>query len=280
MLNKKIMENNISTNFVEINRKLVFFNEIVHHEEYKKIYSLEKLLLELNKEIKTNSARPFLNIPTNICKCKNIKPKDIIIVRLHKKDKIYEFISKVYAWGKIHVPKKIISLLEIKNNEKIRIQIIKETENTNSNETINLVNLFKKNKKIKTIKRANNFVTIYSEKQTPLTIPNTITINQKLVELFFLIHGDGHYKTKLFFVNKNPQLHKFVIKQFENELKIPMSIWRARVTINKFENEDLAKHYWKEKIGFINEQFYPKVSKTKFNTSKFGNLRICIDYLI
>lgn len=276
MLNKNFSEND----FIKANGKLVHFNEIVHPEEFKKIYSLEKRLIKLKKEIKINVARPFINIPSIICKNTNIKPQDVLITRFHKGNKVCELISKVYSWGKIHIPRKIINSLNLKNNEKVNIEIIKEADNVKSDKDVSLVDLFKNNNKVKIIKRANNFVTLYTKQQTPLTVPNNIKLTPQLIELFFLIHGDGHYKTKLFFVNKNPQLHEFVIKQFRNQLKIPESIWRARINLNKSKNEDFAKDYWIKKIKFNEKQFYPTISKTKFQTLNRGNLRICIDYLI
>jgi len=110
-------------------------------------------------------------------------------------------------------------------------EIIKE----NKKEEIakqNFVDLAKINEEATVIFRENNFITLFKEYTTPITLQRFIDIISELIELCFLIHGDGHYKTKLYFVNKNPGLHIFVMKKFENLFKIPKTVWRARLLFN------------------------------------------------
>src|SRR3989344_3711955 len=266
--------------YIEVNDRIIYYNEIIDWFHFKKLYLTEEILSSLDSRVNTRTARPFFNIPSTTCRQINLKPGDLFIVRLSKERNTFEIISKVYRWGRIHIPKKIIETLDIAHLEKIKIEIIKKTNIDQQKNKIFLSQLLAPNKKVRVIGRTNNFVTLFVNQQRPITLRNDIEITPRLIETFFLVHGDGHYSDKLFFTNNNPDLHNFVINAFHQELNIPPSIWRGRINLNKSFDEMPAMNYWLNTVIPNKEQFYPTISKTKFNTSSKGNLRICIDYLI
>ncbi len=256
----------------------IYFNEIILPDQFKKIYLKEKIMLKLEKEINIKTARPFFNIPSAICRENRISQGNILILRINNLKQTYEIIARVSIWGKINVPREVINILNITLGQKVSIEIIKEAE-MSAPEEINFASLLEKKEDIKIIKRENNFTTIYSSGKFPLTLPNNISLlHPELIEIFFLIHGDGHYKDKLFFANKEFGLHRSVMEVFQKYLGIPTFIWRARVNLNNSYKEDLAKNYWLKALNLNVRQFYPSVSRTKFNTSPQGDLRIAIDY--
>lgn len=265
--------------FTKIKDKTVFFNEIVNHNEFRKMFLAEEPSLEFFKGINTNTLKPFFNIPSSISKEVKIKTGDVLPIRISNENKVYEIISKTHDWGKVNVPNEVINKLKIKHKQKVKIELIQRSFIHNKEEFF-LKQLFKDHPKIKLIDRASGLITLYSKGHLPITLPNKLRLTSKLIEAFFLIHGDGHYKSKLFFVNNNPNLQKFVIKIFHDELKIPPSIWRGRVNLNESLSEEFAISFWMKELNFNLEQLYPTVSKTKFKTPPNGNLRIVIDKLI
>ncbi len=284
---KTIKNKNVSTRksffhqncAVLIGDETVYFNEIIKPSQFKRIYSKEVVLIRLKKEINTEAARPFLNIPSTSPKQINTKTRNVLILRIKNINKIYEIISPVYSWGKVNIPRKVISTLNIKHQQKVSIGVVKEANQFQEGK-MDLSQLFKGKKNIKILRRTAGFITIFSPGKLPITLPNSIILGPKLVEAFFLIHGDGHYGRNFFFTNNDINLHKFVIKVFEEELKIPTTIWRARVNLNESHEIELAVSYWLKNTGLDVQQLYPSISRTKFNTSPEGNLRICIDYPI
>jgi len=195
-----------------------------------------------------------------------------LLIRLSKTNNQAQFVSKINEWGKIHVPSKFVDILELRNHEPVLIQLISKNKRLQlSKGVIDLSGIG-----TDVIPREEGYITIYTKRKRPVTLPGFIEITPVLLELFFLIHGDGHYKTKLFFVNKAPELHAFVLEQFENILKIPKSLWKARLLISNTEHEEEAKSYWKHKLNLNEDQFY-NTSKTALNTDEHGNLRIIID---
>lgn len=265
--------------FIKVGSKTIYFNEIVRPNDFKNLYLSEKISLTLRKEVNTKTPKPFFNIPAAICKKFGLQKSNLFVIRISNSDKTYELFSKIYIWGKIHIPRHVINSLNIQHHQKVKIEVVKEA-NFSQEDKINFTKLFERDNKVKIFKRANGFVTIYSNGRLPITLPNTITLSPKLIESFFLIHGDGHYKSKLFFTNNDPNLHKFIIDVFENELKIPHSIWRARINLRESLPGQPALQYWMENVKLSTEQFYPLISRTKFNTSTQGNLRIVIDNTI
>ena len=265
--------------YITNGKRTIYFNEIILPDQFKKIYSQEKIIMKLEKEINTAASRPFFNIPASICRKNGISKGKILILRINNFNRTYQIITKVNIWGKISVPKEVINTLGISHKQKVSIEIIKESE-TSATEEVNLSSLLQKKEKLKILKRENNFVTIYSSGKFPITLPNNISLDPELIEIFFLIHGDGHYKDKLFFSNKEPELHQSVMRIFQKHLSIPMFIWRARVNLNDSYKEEVAKSCWLNALNLDVRQFYPSVSRTKFNTSAQGDLRIVIDYPI
>jgi len=255
----------------------IYTNEIIHEKVFEELYNKEEILKKFETNIRTSS-RPFATFLAKDRHQTNLKKGDIIILRAIKNNKKFEFITKIVEWGRFSIPKIVIETLDIKNNEKILFEIVKESKNNIIKE--DFIDIAKIKEKTKIIYRENNFITLSKEYTTPITLPRFIDISPELIELFFLIHGDGHYKTKLYFVNKNPGLHIFVRQQFEELFKIPKNIWRARLLFNNSADQELAKLKWKQLLNLNKEQFYPSISKCVLKTCDSGNLRIVIDKLI
>jgi len=269
-INKKDLRNDVSC--LKINNKLIYYDEIIHPNNFKELYLKEKPIFEFSSKI-ILGYRPFI---TFLAKDrKNLFNKnDILLIRILKGDKEIQFISKIYEWGKIHIPIKFTNLLNIKNHEKINSLVISKNQKLDIKGNIDLYGI---NEII--IPRENNHITIYAKRKRPITLPRFIKITSELLELFYLIHGDGHYQDKLYFINKTPELHEFVLEQFENIFRIPKNLWRARILISDLNYKDYAKNYWKNKLNLDKGQFY-NISKTRLNTDKKGNLRIIIDKTI
>jgi len=257
----------------------IYTNEIIHPQIFYDLYNQKEILKEFEANVIISSHHPFATFLSKDRKPTNIKEGDFVILRATKDNKIFEFITKIVGWGKFSIPKIVIKTLNIKNYEKISFKIVKE--GTKNNKLGNgFIDLTKIEEGIKIIYRRNNFISLFKEYKTPITLPRFIKITPELIELFFLIHGDGHYKYKLYFVNKNSELHKFVIREFEKIFKIPNNLWRARLLFNNSSNQKLAKKKWKENLNLKDEQFYPSISKSVLKTSDSGNLRIVIDKTI
>ncbi len=263
--------------FISDGDKKIYFNEIITPEHFKKIYTKEKIKLRFERDINVTASRPFFNIPASLCQKNGIYPNKVIILRINNLKKRYEIVAKVGAWGRIAVSREVINTLNITPGQKTSIEVIKEREIVSSGET-NLVSLLKNKENIKIVARENSFVTIYSEGKFPITMPKNVSLDQELIECFFLIHGDGHYQEKLFFSNKESELHRQVIEVFQKRLGIPQSIWKARINLNSNYKNDTAKNFWLNALNLDARQLYPSVSKTKFNTPPQGDLRIVIDY--
>lgn len=230
--------------------------------------------ISISKEIKIGSSRPFFNIPTAICKKNRIGEGEVRIIQVRKDSKIHEFVRKIGKWGRIHLPLDIVYDLQIEHNEKIQIQILQViTQNIKSDLLRCLLN-----EKIMVIPRTKHLSILYKPSHTPIIIQNKIPITKELIKVFFLIHGDGHYGSKLSFSNKEKKLHEFVMTVFEAKLNIPRTWWRGRIGIHYKHGTDEAKEYWGEILE--DKQFYPTISTTKFNTSKVGNLRLVLDFSI
>jgi len=266
--------------YIKVNDRIIYYNEIIDAFRFKELYLTEEILGSLDSRVNTRTARPFFNIPSTLCRQINLEPGDLLIIRLSKERNTFEIISKVYRWGRIHIPKKVIETLDIAHLEKIKIEIVKKKNIKQQKNKIFLSQLLASNKKVRVIGRTNNFVTLFVNQQRPITLRNNIGITPCLIESFFLIHGDGHYSDKLYFANNNPDLHNLVIETFNTSLSLPKSIWRGRINLKGSFDEDFAVNYWLKTVIKNKEQFYPAVSRTKFNTSSKGNLRICIDSLI
>ncbi len=250
----------------------MYFKGIAHPTILKILLKEEEILTSFQKEINPFSEKPFLNIPTHICKKYNFKIGDLKIIRITKNNQTYEFIKKLGEWGRVNIPKEIIPLLSLKDKEKVIIQVIKESKIEESNKSLSLI---LKNTNFKILGRNEGFITIYKEKMTPITIYNKISQDPDLIKAIFLIHGDGHYKTKLSFTNTDIGLHKFIIKIFEKHQIISKKEWKGRISINENQNQKGLSKYWSNVLN--PNQFYPTISKTRFNTKQNGNFRIVID---
>lgn len=245
---------------------------IIHQNNINKLYD-EKPLDEFSSIVNVYKKKSFGNY---LIKNK-FKYNDIFAFKIIKDKKEFEFISKFIKWNRFYIPKYIIESLDIKNHEKINFKIINKAKKLDVKENVfDLAEIPNFDNKIKTIERKDNLLTLYSKQKVPITLPRFIDVSQELVELLFLIHGDGHYQYKLYFVSKTPELHKFVMEQFENILHIPKSLWRYIVLLTDLDFAEKSELYWKNKLNLKEEQFY-NCSKAKLNTCKNGNLRIIID---
>lgn len=253
----------------------IYTNEIVHQDDFLNLYRKEEILTQFETRITTSSHHPFATFLSKPRKNMQVKIGNIIILRAVKENNKFEFATKIQMWGKFSILKEAIKILNVNNHEKILFEVVKESEKSNESDK-RYIDL-SKIREYKVIYRYDNFLTLFKEGRTPITTPRFIEVTPDLIELFFLIHGDGSYKEKLFFVNKNLELHKFVIEQFEKILKVPKEIWKARVLFNYNSNPDLAKLFWKNELNLFEKQFYPTISKSMLNTSEKGNLRTVIE---
>jgi len=269
---KKALTRDIS--LIQINKNLIYYNEIVHPEVFKELYLKEKAIFVFYSKIILCS-RPFITLLSKYEK-HSLKTGDIILIRITKANTQVQFITKIYKWRKIHIPHKFVGLLNIKNHEILEIQIIAKNKDLNHNRRIRF-DLSKINEII--IPRKKKYITIYAKRKIPITLPRFINLTPQLLELVCLIHGDGHYQNKLYFVSKTPELHSFVMSYFETIFKIPKTLWRSRIFTSNPRLHEENKKYWKNKLKLEESQFY-KSSKSKFNTCEKGNLRIIIDYTI
>jgi len=254
-------------------------NEIIHSKIFSELYSKEKILINFDTKVIISGHRPYATFLAKPRHFSEIKEGTWIILRALKGNKKFEFVTKILKWGKFAIPKIVIETLGIKNHEKILFEVVKQSEN---NQTIkgNFINLSKIKENVKIIYRENNYITLLKEYKTPITLPRFIEITPKLIELCFLIHGDGHYEYKLYFANKDSGLHKFVMEKFEEIFTIPKDIWRARLLFNNDSDQEVARKKWREILNLKEDQFYPSISKCVLNTSNLGNLRIVIDKTI
>jgi len=258
----------------------IYTNEIIHPKEFSKIYNKEDILKEFETNVTTLTHHPFATfLAKDRHATSNIKVGDVLILRAVKSNKKFEFVSKICKWGRFSIPKIVIKILNIKNHEKVGFEIIEESKKREIKEE-GIINLKNIEEDVKIIYRKNDFITVFREYKTPITLPRFIKITPELVELCFLIHGDGHYKNKLYFVNKNSELHRFVINKFDEIFRIPKTTWRVRLLLNRPSDSESAKENWKKTLNLKEEQFYPSVSRCVLKTSNLGNLRIVIDKTI
>lgn len=255
----------------------VYTNQIIHPIEFEKLYNGEEIQSSFKARVNNTHNRAFATFLAEERHKSHVKEGDLLIFRISKANKIFEFISQMGKWGNFHILKDAIDILKIENHEIIQFEIVKTTPKETSVKKDKAIDLAEVKENAQVLFRKNNFITAYTKKATPITLPRFIDITPELIELFFLIHGDGHYQYKLYFVNKEADLHKFVIAQFEELLRIPKSLWRARLLFNNIASQEKAKAKWKEELNLKDEQFYPKISKCVLNTSNMGNLRIVID---
>ena len=252
----------------------IYTNEIIHPKEFLKLYQSEEINTEFGTLVTTSSHHPFATFLAKTRKFTHIPIGKILILRAIKGDKKFEFVSKIQKWGKFSIPKEVIETLGIKNHDKILFGVVKKSEKENiKKEDIDLAKI----NGSYIIFRSINLITIFKEARTPITLPRFIKISPELVKLFFLIHGDGHYQYKLYFVNKNYELIDFVISKFEEILRVPKDLWKVRVLFNNPADSKKAKLDWKEKLKLKEEQFYPTISRCVLNTSDKGNLRVVIE---
>lgn len=255
----------------------IYSDMLVDNNTLEELYNKEQILTNFKTKVNTMSHYPFATFLAKERHLTNLRINGPLIIKAVKDNKKFEFVSKLCKWGKFSVSKEAVKLLDMKNHEIIKFEIIKENKNQEiKNNCLDLAGV----EDVDKIFREDNFITLYKTGGTAITLPRFIEITLNLIELSFLIHGDGSYKEKLYFVNKNPELHIFVIDKFYEIFKIPKEVWRARLLFNNASDSFAAKEKWKHNLDLKEEQFYPSISKCVLNTSEFGNLRIVIDKLI
>lgn len=259
-----------------LNGKTIFYEEIILKEYFSRLYIEEKPIQSCNSIVTTNTDRPYFFFNSNYRKLLNFRVGDLILIRVKNHDKEVQYISKIYKWGKIHLPKQYVKLLGLNNKQEINWQIFARDEilkRNIENQAIDLANLG--DNSIKIIPRTSNLITVYSKRNIVITLPRYVNISQNLFELFFLVHGDGHYKTKLFFVNKSPELINFVMSCFKANLGVSNEEWMAKLLISDNRNAIHSREYWKNITKLKECQFYNN-SRSFLNTNIHGNLRIII----
>jgi len=257
----------------------IYTEELIHPEDFLKLYRKERIIVSFETKVNNVGKKAFSTFLAKERHSTNIKEGDYVVFRFIKDNKKFEFLSRINKWGKFHIPKIAIETLSINNHEQIYFEVVGEKDKSNEKES-NSLDLSNSGRKTGVIFRENNFITLIEKGKIPITLPRFIEITPDLIELCFLIHGDGHYNTKLFFVNKDTELIRFVINKFEEIFRIPKDTWRARLLFNNSASPDVAKKRWKKNLNLREEQFYPSISKCTLNTSELGNLRIVIDKLI
>jgi DNA-binding MarR family transcriptional regulator len=278
--NKDLLKKIKKVSFVDIYNKRIYYYEIIHPTIFKELYSMEKPTAKFLSKVTVNTNRPFTTFLAKDRKLLCFKENDILLIRIIKNNQEFQIATKIYKWGKFHLPKDVIKILDIKNHEIINFEILAKNQDLDIIETNMSIDLAAiSDPKINVLPRARNFITLYSKHKIPITLPRLIEITPKLLELFYLIHGDGHYQNKLYFVNKTPELHEFVLEQFKNIFCIPRKLWRTRILISDLNFGNYAKDYWQNKLNLDEKQFY-NISKSKLNTNEKGNLRIIIDKTI
>ncbi len=249
IFNENSTKENNNLPHLQIDGKTVYYKEIIHTTEFIRLYKKESPIFEYIARINTQSPRPFIRLFSEDRKLTSIDKNNVVVIRICKVKTEAQFVTKLYECGVIRVPRSIVDTLDIKNQEKICIKIIAKNGVLNmGNSDIDLAEIVNYNKDIKIIPRFENFITFYHRKRIPFTLPRFIESSSKLVELLFLIHGDGHYKLKLYFVNKSPELHKFVLDEFENILRLPKHAWRCRILLHDLSHSNKSKKYWKRNL--------------------------------
>jgi bifunctional DNA-binding transcriptional regulator/antitoxin component of YhaV-PrlF toxin-antitoxin module len=265
---------------LEIEGKKVYYKEIIHSNDLFRIYQNEQPLSEFSSHVNTGTARPYLTFGSKNKKLLNIKENDVVVIRIRMANREVEFITKIYKWGKIVVPRNVVDSLKIKNHDCVNVKIItKAAFLTKSHKSIDLSQITEYDESVKTLPRGRDFITLYTKRKNPITLPRFIKPSLNLIELLFLVHGDGHYAYKFYFSNKSPELHNFVLENFEKIFRLPRDLWKSRILLSNLENGDYAKEYWKKTVKLRDPQFYSE-SKSKFNTGPLGNLRTIIDKTI
>lgn len=271
--------NNINADLQQEDMGKIFCRETISPAVLKELTKLEKPVLTFKTEVNNTTKRAFATFLADYRKKTDVKLNDIVLFRAIKANKKFEFISKIGKWGKFYVPKEVIESLRIQNHESVLFEFItKDSSLQKEDNKIDFADIVSFDNKIKIIPRKNNFVTLWKKQHVPVTIPRFIDYSNELYVLSFLVHGDGHYKSKFYFSNAQYRLHKFVIDEFEKLFKIPKDVWRCRIL---HTNPDSSKKaYWKKVLEIYDEQFYPTVSKSTLNTQAEGDARIGIDSYI
>ncbi|MAG16386.1 hypothetical protein CMO88_04985 [Candidatus Woesearchaeota archaeon] len=280
IINQALTKQRGSLFYADIEDKRVYYKEIAHPVDFARLYKQERPMCEFKSPLRMGTGRPFITYPAESRKSEGIKETDVLLVRICRENQEVEFVTKMYKWRKLHIPQIIVDKLNIQNNENIFVKIIARDKCLpESYQQIDLAQIVHYDKNVKIIPRAKNYITIYRKQKEPITIPRFIQLSSNLIELFFLVHGDGHYAYKLYFANKLPELHVFVIDEFEKIFRLPKAVWRSRILLHDLRHGLYAKEYWKNAVCLNEQQFYSN-SKCILRTSPAGNLRIVMDKTI
>lgn len=132
------------------------------------------------------------------------------------------------------------------------------------------------------VKENRNLLILNRKYRKPLILPRFINLDMEFLKALYIVWGDGSYKQKFFFANKEPDLHKYIITNFEKYLKIPKTLWRLRILHSSYDNKKVAnsiKNKWLKILNFEQYQLYQKVCNTGYLSNINGNARIIIDKL-
>ncbi len=266
-------------NSITINDQRVFYLDFINPYLVKDLFFHERILFSFNSKLKYKSSRGYININPELRKEYNIYNENIVVLRIKYKNDIIQLISKIYKSGKIYIPLEILKHFSLKDSTTFFCDIINNEPVDNKKLGPNYLDLTKILSDLKIILRYNNFITLYKKEKIAITIPRYIQITPSLIEFFYLIHGDGHYKYKFYFVNKQKELHEFILNEFERVFYISREMFRAKLIVSNLNNYEELINYWCKDLNLTNNQFY-RPSISKFNVCETGNLRIIIDKTI
>lgn len=257
---------------------MVNCKEIIHPKVLRSFLKIEKPVAVFKTEVNSVHKKAFATFLAGPRKKAKVEIGSVVLFRAKKERKVFEFASRLGEWGKFHVPKELVEKFKIKNHESIVFEVIGKKSGLVPKVQcpIDMAGITSMDNGLKIISRPKGFVTIWKKAHTPITVPRFIEPSEDLLVFAFLMHGDGHYKSKLFFSNANYRLHRFVMEKFEEIFTFPRNVWGCRVS--HYKESPYAKDYWKGVLGFSEEQFYPKISRTCFGTLNHGNARTTVDY--
>ena len=218
-----------------------------------------------------SNKKPFFTFLAKSRKKVNVNMGDILYFQISKDDKHDSFVGYIGEWGKVNVPIYVIRKLNLENHDIIDVKFLQKKMDIRIMQRENKIDLAKINGfyHIQVLERCDSLI-LWKKYSRKLIIPRFITIKPDFLKTLYLIVGDGHYKTKLSFTNKNFRNHNMVIGVFEKKLKIPKEVWKLRILHHETSNTHLmnsVKSYWLTKLNFKENQIYPTISYTKLKTN-------------
>jgi len=230
-------------------------------------------MISFKTKIINPGRKPFFTFPAKPRKESGISINDIVHFRISKNDRYGNFVNRIGKWGKVNVPSSITRKMKLKNHDLISIKILNRESKIKSFKRKDIIDL----SEIKGFHDIhflgqNGTLILWKKYNRELIMPRLVKISPNFVKMMYLIFGDGHFKTKLFFTNHRWRIIDLVLEEFYRSLNIPRDSWRCRLTVNiAYPN---PKNFWKKILNLEEEQFHPNISRTEYNTQKQGIIRI------